>query len=362
MSVHPVARLVPCGRRALLAFGALALLAACRTTGEPIAPPPDRPQMRSLEEAGAFEAWLAPRLGATQLLVEASQDGLELIAEVIGARQPGSGIAPPPVSPIAARLERATSASRDGLAGQPPFAGGDDEQAMLARDAEHHVARMAASLEDFVGDLPRLERVARALGPLRAADSLALSSGLARLLSVQVRADSVFADLVIGLLTPDSALLPERELQMVRRLGNETLLESLRQFEAYGHAGEEARARRTAAQAEIARQRQGLDAVTLKLERLREAGDGLPASERGSFDEVLRSYEDGVHAERDFLDALARFSLLVYTVDRNAPDPSPRLLAAFDGARRLTERVAARMQTSLARLRTLSDLGRGRRA
>ncbi len=361
MSVRSVARAIPCGRRLLASLCLLGLLAACQTPDAPAAPPMEA-TARSVEDAGAFEAWLAPRLGAAQLLVEASRDGLDLMAEIMRARKPGSGVAPPTVTPVAERLERATAASRERLAGRQPFVGGDDEQAMLARDAELHLTQMLASLESFARDLPRLERVARALGPLGTADGLALSKGLARLLSVQARADSVFADLVIGLLTPDSALLPERELQIVRRLGNETLLDSLRQFEDYDHAGETARMRQAEAAFAITRQRQGLAAAARKLERLREAGDDLPAGARGPFADVLRSYDEGVSAEHDFLDALARFSLLVYAVDRDAPDAAASLLAAFDGARRLTERVAARMQTSIERLRTLSDLGRGRRA
>lgn len=361
MPVRSVARARSCGRLLLAPLCALGLLAGCQTPPAPIAT--SKPPMeRSTEDAVAFETWLTPRLGATQMLFAASQDGLDLVAQVMRARQPGSGVAPPTVAPLAARVENAAAASREKLAGQGPFEGGDSEQAMLARDAEMHVAQMIASLQGFAGDLPRLESVARALGPLRTAEGFALSNGLAHLLSVQIRADSVFADLVVGLLTPEAAVLPERELQILRRLGNETLLDSLRQLGGDGHTGDDARVRHAVSDAAIARQRNGLAAAMRKLERLRGAGDDLPADQRGLFAEILRSYEEGVAAERDVLDALERFALLVHAVDRDAPDVGPRLLATFDGARSLTERVAARMRTNLARLRTLSDLGSGRRA
>lgn len=361
MSLVSVSRAGRNPRRWIAPLLAVSLLVACQHAPEAELPP-EPPRARSTEEAAAFETWLQPRLNAVQVLLEASQQGVDLVALVMRARQPGSGVAPPPLAPARAGVEAATIESRRRLAGTGPLVGGDSEQTVLARDAELQVAEMIVGLRGFADALPQLDGVARALGPLRREDGFALSNSLARLLAVQVRADSVFAVLVVGLLTPEASLLPERELQLVRRLGNETLLESLRQFADYGHAGAAAETRRDAARAAIARQRGGLAAAARKLDALRAAGAELPDEQRAPLAQVVRSYEDGLGAERDFLDALEHFAPLVYAVDRDAPDVELRLLAAFEGARWLMDRVVLRLQTNLARLRTLSDIGRGRRA
>ena len=61
------------------------------------------------------------------------------------------------------------------------------------------------------------------------------------------------------------------------------------------------------------------------------------------------------------LGTLAGFSRLVHAVDRAAPDAGPGIAAAIDGARRVTERLAARLQANLERLAVLDEIGAGRR-
>ncbi len=355
-------RRAPRRLRAALILAVFLGAAGCQTAGTPAIEFAAAPPTRTNDDATAFENWLQPRLDAIQSLLEAGRKGTELIATVVRARQPGSGVGPPPIEPMREAVSQATARAGRHLQGTSPFATGDAEQRALARDADDQVARMRSGLEALVGTLPRLDAVARALGPLQRDDSLALSQSLAGLLTVQVRADSVFADLVVGLLTPAAAPLPERELQIIRRRGNETLLQSLAQFENLMERGADASDARVAVERSIAAQRWALAAAEQKLNVLRDAGRGAKDAERAALDRIVRSYDEGLKVERSFLDALERFTPLVFAADRAATDAEPRLSATFDGARALMDRVIMRLQTNLMRLRTLSEISRGRAA
>lgn len=346
--------------RVLLVLAFALGVAACQTAGTRVVQFAATPAARTNDDATAFENWLQPRLDAIQSLLEASRKGAELIGTVVRARQPGSGVGPPPVEPMREAVSQATARASRHLQGTGPFAAGDAEQRALARDTDDQVARMRSGLETLAGTLPRLDAVARALGPLQHEDNLALSQSLAGLLTVQVRADSVFADLVVGLLTPAAAPLPERELQIIRRRGNETLLQSLAQFERLTARGAEASDAIGAVESSIADQRDALAAAEQKLNLLRDAGRSAKEAERAALDRIVRSYEEGLKVERGFLDALERFAPLVASAGRATTDPEPSLIATFDGARALMDRVIIRLQTNLSRLRTLSEISRGR--
>lgn len=347
--------------RGLAALLAVALACGCQPRDQAPHAYAAAPAARSVEEASRYEAWIGPRLDAVQAMLESSQRGVELVSRVLRARQPGSGVAAPAPEPARAFVAGAAARARRSLDGTMPLAGGDAEQQDLARDVDAQVARMLGAMDGLEDALPRVAGVGASLGPLGPRDNLVLGAALARLLALQVRADSVFAALVLGLLTPDSDLLPERELQSVRRGGNEALLACLGQFQDYGLRGAGAEARGREVSALVDHQLDGLEAARAKLDALRGAASGLPAERRRALDAVLRSYEDGIAAELDFLGTLAGFSRLVHAVDPAAPDAGPGLAAALDGARRVTERLAARLQANLDRLAVLDGIGAGRR-
>ncbi len=348
--------------RALLVLAFALGAAGCQTAGMPGVDFAATPPTRTNDDATAFENWLQPRLDAIQSLLEAGRKGTELIATVVRARQPGSGVGAPPIEPMREAVSQAAARANRHLQGTGPFAAGDAEQRALARDTDDQVAQMRSGLETLAGTLPRLDAVARALGPLQHEDSLALSQSLAGLLTVQVRAHSVFADVVVGLLTPAAAALPEREMQIIRRRGNETLLHSLAQFEKLMMHGADANDARSAVESSIAAQRNALGLAEQKLDLLRQAGRRARETERAALDRIVRSYDEGLKVERAFLDALERFAPLVFSADDATADAEPRLIATFAGARALMERVIMRLQTNLTRLRTLSEISRGRAA
>jgi hypothetical protein len=338
---------------AALAIGAV--LAACA----PAAPPALRDTGRSIPArdaaaAAAFEAWMQPRLDAVQLMLDASQQAGAFVALIVRARQPGTGVEPPAVAPAVAALVQAAAATRRDLAGLPPFAAGDDEQMALASDVQDQVVRMRAGLEACADGLPRLAAIALELGPLARADAAILGASLIRLLDVQVRADMVFADLVAGLLTPDSDLLPERELQAARWRGNAILL---RAIDGFATAGAPDAAMRAEIDAVAAERGEALRAALGKIAALKRAAAELPYAQRGAIGRVIRVYEDGLEAEADFLDAVARFAPLA-----EDPDTQARLAGALDGARPLMDSLVQRLRANLSRLRTLTELGAGPRA
>jgi hypothetical protein len=328
---------------AALAIGAA--LMACAPAEQPVLHEPARAApARDAAAAAAFEDWMQPRLDAVQRMLDASQQAGAFVALVVRARQPGAGVEPPPVEPPVAALAKAAAETRHGLAGLPPFAIGDDEQLALAADVQEQVARMRAGLEACADGLPRLATIAIALGPLARADAAALGATLIRLLDVQVRADMVFADLVAGLLTPDSDPLPERELQAARWRGNAMVLRAIDGF---------ARSDRL----DPVERGEALAAALAKIAALKRAAADLPYAQRGAIGRVIRSYEDGLEAETDFLDAVARFAPLVEDADTES-----RLARALDGARPLMESLVLRLRANLSRLRMLTELGAGRRA
>jgi hypothetical protein len=341
----------------------LAVAAACGCQAPGAAPPPAAatPVARSVEAASRYEAWIGPRLDAVQAMLETSHRGVELVSQVLRARQPGAGVDAPDPLPARAYVAAATARARRSLEGSAALAGGDAEQQELSRDVDAQVARMLEAMGGLEQSLPGLAGVGASLGPLGAGDNLVLGASLARLLALQVRADSVFAALVVGLLTPESDLLPERELQAVRRGGNDALLDCLGQLQDYRLAGAGAQAGGRAVADSVERQLDGLEAARLKLEALRGAARGIAPERRRALDAVLRSYDAGIEAELDFLGTLAGFSRLVHAVDRAAPDAGPGIAAAIDGARRVTERLAARLQANLERLAVLDEIGAGRR-
>ncbi len=355
-----LSRIAPHRLRVLLVLGVALGAAGCETIAPAAVEFAAVAPARSNDDATAFENWLQPRLDAVQSLLEAGRQAAELIGTVMRARQPGSGVGPPPVEPLRAAVSRATERAGRHLQGTGPFAIGDAEQRALARDTDDQVARMRGGLEALAATLPRLEAVGRALGPLQGEDGLALSQALAGLLTVQVRADSVFADLVVGLLTPDAALLPERELQIIRRRGNETLLQSLASFETAAERGTTTIDIRRAVQISIAAQRSGLAQAEQKLAVLRDAARNAKDGERAALERIIGSYDEGLRVERSFLDAIEGFAPLVFAVDHSGSDAAPRLIATFDGARALLERVVMRLQANLVRLRTLSEISRSR--
>lgn len=352
------------GAAALRARGLAAMLAiatACGCQAPAGAPPGATPVARSVEAASRYEAWIGPRLDAVQAMLETSQRGVELVSLVLRARQPGTGITAPDIAPARAFVSGAAARARRSLDGTAVLAGGDAEQLDLSRDVDAQVDRMLEAMGGVEAALPGLAGVGASLGPLGVGDNLVLGGAMARLLALQVRADSVFAALVVGLLTPDSDLLPERELQAVRRGGNDALLACLEQFQDYRLRGANAQAAGRAVVAGVERQVDGLEVARLKLEALRRAAAGLAPERRRPLEAVLRSYDAGIEAELDFLGTLAGFSRLVHAVDPVAGDAGPALAAAFDGARRVTERLAARLQANLDRLAVLDDIGAGRR-
>ncbi|MFM8992076.1 MAG: hypothetical protein ACKOUS_21290 [Alphaproteobacteria bacterium] len=354
------------GAAALRARGLAALLAVAVACGcqSPVAPAPGpaaTPPSRSVEAAARYEAWIGPRLDAVQAMLETSQRGVELVSVVLRARQPGAGVDAPELAPAQAFVAAAAARARRSLDAAVPLAGGDAEQQDLSRDVDAHVARMLEAMGGLEAELPGLAGIGASLGPLGTADNLVLGASLARLLALQVRADSVFAALVVGLLTPDSDLLPERDLQSVRRGGNDALLACLAQFQGFALRGAAAREGGRAVAARVEGQLDGLEAARLKLEALRAAARGIAPERRRALDAVLRSYDAGIAAELDFLETLAGFSRLVHAVDRAAPEAGPAIAAAIDGARRVTERLAARLQANLDRLAVLDEVGAGRR-
>ena len=338
---------------AALAIGAA--LMACAPAEQPVLHEPARATpARDAAAAAAFEDWMQPRLDAVQRMLDASQLAGAFVALVVRARQPGAGVEPPPVEPTVAALAQAAAETRHGLAGLPPFAIGDDEQLALAADVQEQVARMRAGLEACADGLPRLATIAIALGPLARADAAALGATLIQLLDVPVRADMVFADLVAGLLTPDSDPLPERELQAARWRGNAIVLRAIDGFARRGRLDPVARTDIVA----VAEERgEALAAALAKIAALKRAAADLPYAQRGAIGRVIRSYEDGLEAETDFLDAVARFAPLVEDADTES-----RLARALDGARPLMESLVLRLRANLSRLRMLTELGAGRRA
>jgi len=354
------------GAAALRARGLAAMLAvaaACGCQAPGAAPPPAaaKPVARSVEAAARYEAWIGPRLDAVQTMLETSHRGVELVSRVLRARQPGAGVDAPGIVPAQAQVAAAATRARRSLDGSAALAGGDAEQQELSRDVDAQVARMLEGMDGLGAALPGLARVGASLGPLGDPDNMVLGSSLARLLALQVRADSVFAALVVGLLTPDSDLLPERELQAVRRGGNDALLACLAQLQDHALAGAAAREAGRVVAASVEHQLDGLEAARAKLEALRGAARGIAPDRRRALDAVLRSYDAGIAAELDFLGTLAGFSRLVHAVDRAAPDAGAGLAASIDGARRVTERLAARLQANLDRLAVLDEVGAGRR-
>ncbi|MFZ9447156.1 MAG: hypothetical protein ACO3CC_03175 [Alphaproteobacteria bacterium] len=347
--------------RGLAAMLAVAAACGCQATGGSPPPVAATPVARSVEAASRYEAWIGPRLDAVQAMLETSHRGVELVSQVLRARQPGAGVDAPDPLPARAYVAAATARARRSLEGSAALAGGDAEQQELSRDVDAQVARMLEAMGGLEQSLPGLAGVGASLGPLGAGDNLVLGASLARLLALQVRADSVFAALVVGLLTPESDLLPERELQAVRRGGNDALLDCLGQLQDYRLAGAGAQAGGRAVADSVERQLDGLEAARLKLEALRGAARGIAPERRRALDAVLRSYDAGIEAELDFLGTLAGFSRLVHAVDRAAPDAGPGIAAAIDGARRVTARLAARLQANLERLAVLDEIGAGRR-
>jgi hypothetical protein len=102
---------------------------------------------------------------------------------------------------------------------------------------------------------------------------------------------------------------------------------------------------------------EALAAALAKIAALKRAAADLPYAQRGAIGRVIRSYEDGLEAETDFLDAVARFAPLVEDADTES-----RLARALDGARPLMESLVLRLRANLSRLRMLTELGAGRRA
>lgn len=344
--------------RPFVAFAAALGLAAMLTGCAMPQPPGARDAAargRNLDDAQRFEIWMQPRLDAVQVMLDASRDGLDFVALILRARQPGAGVAPPPPDAAADAVGRAAEGARRLTAGLPPWEGGDAEQRGLAADAQAHVARMQDSLAAFAASLPRLAEVGGALGPLGHADNAAIAAPLAQLLDLQVRADMVFADLVVGLLTPDSDALPERELQSARWRGNAILLRTLAGLAGAAPAGRELAA------AANARQRD-LDSAMRKVAALRAAAAGLPQAQADPIARIIRSYESGLEAEEDFLDAVGGFAAAIEAVDRGPAQPDIRIALAFENARLLMDRLVQRMRANLARLRMLTEIGAGRRA
>lgn len=333
---------------------AAALLAACA----PVAPrSADDPRGRDTLAAGRFEAWMQPRLGAVQVMLDASQQGVEFVSLVLRARQPGAGVTPPALDPALAGVARATAQARREIAGLAPLPDGDAEQVALAADTQMQVSAMGAGLEAFAASLPRLVEVGRALGPLGPEDHRALGESIARLLDVQVRADMVFADLVVGLLTPESDALPERELQAARWRGNTILLRALQPPSAAA-----AGSLRTEIAAAVAERRRDLTLAARKVDALRAAAAGLPPDQTGPIARVIRSYEEGLDAEEDFLDAVESFAPAIGLHALDALDAGGGRAASFEGARRLMDRLVLRLRANIARLRVLTEIGAGRRA
>lgn len=338
---------------AALAIGAA--LVGCTPAEPPTLREPARTaSARDATAAAAFEDWMQPRLDAVQRMLDASQQAGAFVALVVRARQPGAGVEPPPVAPAVAALAQAAAETRHGLADLQPFAVGDDEQLALAADVQEQVARMRAGLEACADGLPSLAAIGLALGPLARADAAALGATLIRLLEVQLRADMVFADLVAGLLTPDSDPLPERELQAARWRGNAMVLRAIDGFAMPGRLDPVARTDIVA----VAEERgEALAGALAKIALLKRAAAELPSAQRGAIGRVIRSYEDGLEAEADFLDAVARFAPLAEDAD-----PESRLARALDSARPLMDSLVLRLRANLSRLRTLTELGAGRRA
>ncbi len=333
---------------------AVALLAACAPDALRGV---DTARVRDTTDAGRFEAWMQPRLAAVQVMLDASQQGVEFVALVLRARQPGAGVTPPALEPARAGVARAIARAGEEIAGLTPLAEGDPEQMALAADTQAQVAGMGAGLEAFAGSLPRLVEVARALGPLGPGDNQALAASISRLLDVQVRADMVFADLVVGLLTPESDILPERELQSARWRGNAILLRALDPV-----PGADRAPRAAEVAAAVAERRRDLALAARKVDALREAAAGLTPAQTGPIARVIRSYEEGLDAEEEFLDAIESFAPLIGPASRDAVGDIPDRAAAFEGARRLMDRLVLRLRANLARLRVLTEIGAGRRA
>lgn len=341
------------------ALALAAMLSACATPQTPAARDSaardSAARNRDIGDAQRFEIWMQPRLDAVQVMLDASRDGLDFVALVLRARQPGAGVAPPPLDAAAAAVGRAAESARRLTDGLAPWEGGDAEQRGLAADAQAHVARMQDSLAVFAASLPRLAEVGSALGPLGHAENAAIAAPLSRLLDLQVRADMVFADLVVGLLTPDSDALPERELQSARWRGNAILLHALAGLGGAAPAG------RAFAVAAAERQRD-LDVAMRKVDALRAAAAGLPQAQAGPIARIIRSYELGLEAEEDFLAAVGGFAAAIEAIDRGATQPDGRIALAFENARLLMDRLVHRMRANLTRLRMLTEIGAGRRA
>jgi hypothetical protein len=331
------------------ALGLAAMLAGCAT------PQPPAARGRSIDDAQRFEAWMQPRLDAVQVMLDASRDGLDFLYQVLRARQPGAGLAPPEAGAASATVAQAAAQASRLTAALGPWEGGDAEQQDLAVDTQMHVARMQEALAAFAASLPRLAEIGGALGPLGQGENAAIAHPLARLLDLQVRADMVFADLVVGLLTPDSDALPERELQSARWRGNAILLRTL------AGPGVAAPTGRDLATTAADRQRD-LDLAERKVQALRAAAKGLPQAQAGPIARIIRSYELGLQAEEDFLEAVTGYAASVGAIDRAAAQPDIRVALAFENARTLMDRLVHRMRANLSRLRMLTELGAGRRA
>jgi hypothetical protein len=303
---------------------------------------------RDVDAAARFEAWMQPRLDAVQTMLDASQHGVEFVALVLRARAPGTGAVPPPLAPAAAGIARAEDNAGRRLDGLAPLPEGDREQRLLAAESQEQAARMRAGLAAFVATLPALAEVGGGLGPLNADETAALGESLLRLLDIQVRADTVFAALVIGLLTPESEALPEREIQHARWRGNAILLTTLEGLRTGTMPSD-------ALLAALAAHRRDIDTATRKLEALRAAALGVPRFQAGALDRVIRGYEDGLDAEEEFLAAVAQLAM-------PSAGRDDRLADAFDGVRRLMDRLVHRLRVNIDRLRLLGDIGGGRRA
>lgn len=332
-----------------LAAALAAALACCAPVQPPEISGPDiAAPARDVDAAARFEAWMQPRLDAVQTMLDASQHGVEFVALVLRARAPGAGAAPPPLAPAAAGIARAEDNAGRRLDGLAPLPEGDREQRQLAAESQEQAARMRAGLAAFGATLPALAAVGGGLGPLNAGETAALGDSLLRLLDIQVRADTVFAALVIGLLTPESAALPEREIQHARWRGNAILLTTLEGLRT-------GRMHADALLAALAAHRRDIDSATRKLEALRAAALAVPRFQAGAIDRVIRGYEDGLDAEEEFLAAVARLAM-------PAAGDDERLADAFVAVRRLMDRLVHRLRVNIERLRMLGDIGGGRRA
>jgi hypothetical protein len=127
---------------------------------------------------------MQPRLDAVQVMLDASRDGLDFLYQVLRARQPGAGLAPPEAGAASATVAQAAAQASRLTAALGPWEGGDAEQQDLAVDTQMHVARMQEALAAFAASLPRLAEIGGALGPLGHSENAAIAHPLARLLGL----------------------------------------------------------------------------------------------------------------------------------------------------------------------------------